>query len=155
MESRRNYRDDWQNDYKRSRMTYNGDQDYTRSSRGDELRSRDYYPSSRSEYNQDYNRDNQLHGMWGDVKDSVKGFFGKGPKGYKRSDERIQEDVNEALTRHYDVDASDIEVSVLDGEVTLAGTVANRQMKRRAEEAVEFCSGVKDVHNQLGFASEI
>ena len=39
-------------------------------------------------------------------------FSGRGPKGYRRSDERIAEEVSEALARHPDIDASDIEVRV-------------------------------------------
>jgi hypothetical protein len=74
---------------------------------------------------------------------------GRGPKGYKRSDERIREDVNEHLTRDPHVDASEIEVEVKDGEVTLSGTVDGRQAKRRAEDIVENVSGVREVHNQL------
>lgn len=76
-------------------------------------------------------------------------YFGRGPKGYQRSDERIHEEVCEALTYHPDIDASEIEVMVNTGQVTLKGTVENRQMKRMAEECVESISGVKDVENQL------
>jgi osmotically-inducible protein OsmY len=76
-------------------------------------------------------------------------FAGRGPKGYKRSDDRIREDVNEALTRNPDIDASDIEVKVESGEVTLTGTVDSRQTKRLAEDLAEDCSGVHEVHNQL------
>jgi hypothetical protein len=57
--------------------------------------------------------------------------------------------VNEALTRHPGLDASDVEVKVQNGEVTLTGTVDNRRHKRIAEDAAEECSGVRDVHNQL------
>jgi osmotically-inducible protein OsmY len=74
---------------------------------------------------------------------------GRGPKGYRRSDERIREDVSEELTRHPEVDASEIEVSVQDGEVTLSGTVEDRRAKRLAEDVVERVSGVNEVHNQL------
>jgi hypothetical protein len=76
-------------------------------------------------------------------------FTGKGPKGYRRSDERIQEDVNEALSRHPHLDASDIEVKVQNGEVRLTGTVTERQCKRMAEDIAESCSGVHDVRNEL------
>src|SRR5687768_14709240 len=48
---------------------------------------------------------------------------GKGPKGYRRSDERIHDDVSDALYRCYEVDATEIEVSVKDGVVTLRGSV--------------------------------
>ncbi len=74
---------------------------------------------------------------------------GKGPKGYQRSDERIREDVCERLTDHHDVDASDIEVSVESGEVTLTGTVSARRDKLMAEHAAEAVSGVIDIHNQI------
>ena len=80
----------------------------------------------------------------------VKGAFaGKGPKNYVRSDERIHEDVCEHLTHHPYVDASDIEVTVRDGEVTLSGTVDARMVKRAAEDACDHVHGVKDVHNYL------
>ena len=76
-------------------------------------------------------------------------FAGRGPQGYKRSDERITEDINEDLTQHPDIDASNISVEVQNGEVTLKGTVPDRETKRRAEDIAESCSGVKDVQNQL------
>lgn len=78
---------------------------------------------------------------------------GKGPRNFRRGDERIMEDVCEMLTRDADVDASDIEVSVKDGEVTLSGTVPDRRMKRRAEDVAERAAGVRDVHNRLTLAS--
>lgn len=76
-------------------------------------------------------------------------FSGKGPKGYQRSDDRIREDVSDALERHGELDASEIEVQVTGGEVTLAGTVPDRASKRLAEDAIEHLSGVKEVHNRL------
>jgi HSP20 family molecular chaperone IbpA len=76
-------------------------------------------------------------------------FAGRGPKNWRRSDERIREDVNERLTEHPDVDATDIEVEVKNGEVTLTGRVDDRASKRIAEYISESVSGVKDVHNQL------
>ena len=76
-------------------------------------------------------------------------FAGCGPQGYKRSDERIMEDINERLTSDHDVDASGIRVECKDGEVTLKGTVTDRQSKRRAEDIADRCPGVKDVQNQL------
>jgi BON domain len=74
---------------------------------------------------------------------------GRGPKGYKRSDERIKEDVNERLTHDAHIDAGDIEVNVKDGEVTLTGMVDGRHTKRRAEDVIENVSGVREIHNQL------
>jgi hypothetical protein len=76
-------------------------------------------------------------------------FRGVGPKGYKRSDERIEEDVNDRLTEDGHIDASDLACAVRDGEVTLTGTVSSRDVKRRVEDLVESISGVKDVQNNL------
>lgn len=94
--------------------------------------------------------------MWNDTFNSERnrasnrgGFFGKGPKGWKRSDERIKEEVSEALFRDYHVDASDIEVDVKEGVVTLSGTVESRNAKKAAEVCIENLTGVIDVHNRL------
>jgi hypothetical protein len=72
---------------------------------------------------------------------------GRGPRGYRRSDERILEDVHRRLTDDPQVDASDIEVTVRDGEVTLSGTVDDRRARRRAEDIAEGVSGVTHVQN--------
>ena len=80
----------------------------------------------------------------------VKGAFsGKGPKNWTRLDERIREDVCERLADHPHIDASDIEVVVKDGEVTLVGLVDHRRTKRLAEDVTEEVRGVKDIHNQI------
>jgi len=76
-------------------------------------------------------------------------FTGRGPRGYTRSDERIREDVCDALTWDPDIDASEVTVSVSSGEVTLAGEVEDRPAKRYAEDLIDDVAGVKDVHNQL------
>ena len=81
------------------------------------------------------------------------GFRGRGPSGYERSSDRIYEDVCEGLTEDGEVDASDIEVDVDNGIVTLRGTVADRGQKRRAEDIAERASGVRDVRNQLEIES--
>lgn len=80
---------------------------------------------------------------------------GRGPKNYARSDERIREDVNDRLTEDVWIDASEIEVSVADGEVTLAGTVEDRGGKRRAEDIADGVSGVKHVQNNLRYTSGV
>ena len=76
-------------------------------------------------------------------------YAGRGPKGYKRADERIREDVCELLTRSEYLDASNIEVAVRDGTVTLSGAVQDRRSKRMAEDISQDASGVKDVQNQI------
>jgi hypothetical protein len=76
-------------------------------------------------------------------------YRGRGPKGYRRSDERIREDVCERLTDDPLVDASDIEITVAGSEVTLSGFVDSRNARRRAEDIVEGISGVVHVQNDL------
>jgi len=80
---------------------------------------------------------------------TTQSYRGIGPKGFQRSDERIREMVSETLEDHEAIDATDIEVSVSSGEVTLTGTVPNRHMKRLAEDTIEFLPGVRDVTNSL------
>lgn len=88
-------------------------------------------------------------GAGGDVWMSRGPYAGRGPKGYQRSDERIKEDVCERLCERGDLDASDIEVLVVNRIVTLQGSVANRGDKRLAEDLTDSVSGVSEVQNQL------
>lgn len=74
---------------------------------------------------------------------------GRGPKGYLRSDDRIREDVCDCLTDDPHIDATDVEVTVKNGEVTLSGTIESRAARRHAEELTEDLSGVKHVQNNL------
>lgn len=74
---------------------------------------------------------------------------GRGPSNYTRSDDRIKEDVCDRLTDDWQVDASEVTVSVDEGEVTLDGTVESRAAKRRAEDCAERISGVRHVQNNL------
>lgn len=84
-----------------------------------------------------------------DYRGERRDFRGKGPKGYKRNDERISDEVHERLTDDPWVDASNISINVSNGEVTLTGTVENREAKHRAERVIEDCSGVHHVQNNL------
>lgn len=76
-------------------------------------------------------------------------FRGRGPQNWRRSDSRIREDICELMTDDEDLDPSEIEVQVQNGEVTLTGSVENRGDKRRAEDLAEHVSGVRDVHNRI------
>lgn len=76
-------------------------------------------------------------------------YRGRGPKNYKRSDERIQEDVNDRLSDDWHLDASDVTVSVEGGDVILSGTVGSRYDKRYAEDLAERVSGVSNVENRI------
>lgn len=76
-------------------------------------------------------------------------FFGKGPRNYMRTDERIKEEICEKLTFNPDIDATEIELTVEKGDVTLTGLVHNKREKRQAEEIAEEVFGVNNVHNDL------
>src|SRR5690606_37761904 len=84
-----------------------------------------------------------------DYSGSATNYSGRGPKGYRRSDERIREDVCDCLEREPGVDASEIEVKVSEGVVTLSGHVEDRRTKRHAEDVIENLHGVRDVKNEL------
>jgi len=73
----------------------------------------------------------------------------RGPKGYQRSDERIREEIIDRLIQHTDLDLAQMEVTVDKGEVTLSGTVEDRQTKHRMEDLVDSVWGVKEIHNNL------
>lgn len=66
-----------------------------------------------------------------------------------RRDADILEEVCQRLTDHPDIDASEMEVQVSKCEVTLSGTLPDRQMKRAAEDLAASVRGVHDVHNQV------
>ena len=74
---------------------------------------------------------------------------GRGPKDYRRSDDSISDEVQARLTDDPWIDASQIQVAVSAGEVTLSGGVENRQARRRAEDIVQDISGVTHVQNDL------
>jgi osmotically-inducible protein OsmY len=116
--------------------------------------------------NREYGRgDSEERSWWDRTTDEVSSWFGdeeaerrrerdrnmrgKGPKNYSRSDERIKEDINDRLSDDPFIDASDIDVTVTNAEVTLTGTVDHRSTKRRAEDLAESVSGVKNVENRL------
>lgn len=76
-------------------------------------------------------------------------FRGRGPKNYRRSDDRLRDDVCDRLADNEWLDASDVEVNVVAGEVILTGLVDSRYAKRLAENISESVSGVSHVQNNL------
>jgi hypothetical protein len=133
---------------------YRDDYEQERFGRRSGAYDRRYDYSQQGDYGQTYNRDydepvwTYSESWW-----VIGPATGRGPQGYQRSDERITEEVCERLTRHGQLDASEIEVQVKNGEVTLEGTVENRRAKRMAEDVAEGVSGVRDVHNRLRLGS--
>ncbi|HEY0686346.1 MAG TPA: BON domain-containing protein [Steroidobacter sp.] len=79
---------------------------------------------------------------------------GRGPRGYQRADQRIREEICDRLTDDDRIDASDIDVKVENGEVTLSGTLRSRNAKRWAIQVAEQTSGVKDVHTSIRVSDE-
>jgi hypothetical protein len=88
-------------------------------------------------------------GYWRLFENRRPSFAGRGPKGYRRPDDRIREDVCDRMTDDPMLDASEVSVEVRGGEVMLTGWVTSRDQNRRAEDIVHIVSGVKDVTNQL------
>jgi osmotically-inducible protein OsmY len=108
----------------------------------------DQTPTSESEHMPSWLR-RERGGYWRQYESNRPHFAGRGPKGYKRSDDRIREEICDCMTDDPMLDASDIEVEVTEGEVTLSGGVTSRDQKRRAEDIAERIGGVRDVTNQL------
>jgi len=119
-------------DYDRPRSNYYSDRDEERKF---EMKNRPKRYESSNTY-------------WGNLGTEGK-FSGKGPKGWRHSDDSIREDVCETLYLDSYIDASNIEVSVKDGCVCLTGKVDSRETKRAAEHCVENLSGVEDIQNEL------
>ena len=129
----------------------------TRSDGGDFPFGRSGGAADRDPYSQ-YERGGylKLHGPdYGRNNDGSHSHHGLGPRDYRRADARVYEDVCEALTHDSEVDATEIEVKVTDGEVTLLGTVTSREQKRRAGFIADRMPGVRDVHNQLRIEDRI
>lgn len=68
---------------------------------------------------------------------------------FSRTAEVIQHEVCERLSADDCLDASDVLVSVSDGEVMLEGQVVDRRSKQRAEDIARSVHGVKQVHNRV------
>ena len=90
-----------------------------------------------------------LGGAFHDAGGGAVDYAGVGPKGWRRSDDRIREEICEILTRHRAIDPSDVEVEVKDGVVRLAGTVGDRAAKWLAEDIAEGSFGVRGVINDI------
>jgi osmotically-inducible protein OsmY len=76
------------------------------------------------------------------------GAKGRGPKDYRRSDERIHEEICESLMLDGSIDSSDVSVKVEDGKVTLEGTVPVRLMRYQIEDLADHM-GAQDIDNNI------
>jgi hypothetical protein len=126
--------------------------------RGRDREDRSWFPHEVSDesFNHLYRRGVEGQRNGPPLKGGEQGEFGehrgKGPKNFRRTDERIMEDLNERLTEDALLDASDIEVACTGGEVTLNGTVSSKADKRRAEDIADGVGGVGHVQNNLRVA---
>jgi hypothetical protein len=107
------------------------------------------YVQSDGGYGSMRNFDGDDRGLLQRAGDWIERKIGKAPKGYRRSDERIREDVCDRLMQRHDVDASDVDIQVKDGEVIMSGYVHERRAKRQIEDIAEDVLGVKDVTNHV------
>jgi hypothetical protein len=82
------------------------------------------------------------------LREGVRKLTGKPPKGYRRSDERVRDEVCERIARS-GVNADAVEVAVSNGEVTLTGFVERRDEKRAIEDLADDVFGVDEVHNHV------
>lgn len=125
------------------------------SRRGDAASGYDYA----SEYDDDGREHGPLYRLGRRIGEAVGNLFGDdddtehhprtGPKGYRRSDERIREAVCERLAYAEGIDVSDVSIDVEGGVVKLSGTVAHRRQKYDIEDMVEREFGVTDVQNDI------
>jgi uncharacterized protein (DUF2267 family) len=74
---------------------------------------------------------------------------GRGPRSYRRTDARIAEDLCERLLHDPDIDASEVEVAVEAGAVTLTGVVDDPHIKRMVESLAAAVPGVREVVDRL------
>lgn len=70
-------------------------------------------------------------------------------KDMARAASRLERDVDLALSSRRDLDATDIQISVKEHDVTLLGTVIDRRSKQLAQELAGSVPGVEVVHNRL------
>jgi len=153
---------------------YGGGQSYGQSGssyRGEQYGQGNFGSASHMD-RRNYGRGNENYGnerdrsWWDRTKDEVSSWFGgdsnerrgerqsgpyrgKGPKDYRRSEDRIREDVCDRLSDDDRLDATNIQVQIQNNEVILSGTVETREQKRRAEDLVESISGVRNVENRI------
>jgi osmotically-inducible protein OsmY len=79
---------------------------------------------------------------------------GERPITVKRSDAQIREDVLQRLHNDFWIDARKVEVGVVNGDVTLNGSVRERVDRRHAEGIVTDVPGVHHVFNQIRVAHD-
>jgi hypothetical protein len=72
-----------------------------------------------------------------------------GPRARRRPDESLAQEIKEILANDPEIDATEIEVQVEGGAVTLTGVVDESDARLLAEELVDTLPGVREVHNRI------
>jgi len=162
-DQRRQGSGDWQARYYPSSGTYGGSSSYNPSYQGSssyrgERTDRDYrgsYDDSPAIYHESRPGSRpyqQASGQAGQDRYRYEEQIRRGgrpPRTYKRSDERVHDEICELVARESDIDAGEVDVRVENGEVTFTGTVEDRRSKRELEDIAERVFGVVDIHNNL------
>lgn len=105
------------------------------------------YPGKRSEPSRDADLGRGSAGTnWNS---GIGNYYGRGPKGWKLTDEQIKNKVSEILLHSHDVDPSELDIEVEEGVVTLKGYIQSIGMKRVAEDLILSIPFVEDVFTQL------
>ncbi len=68
---------------------------------------------------------------------------------YQPSDRQLHDEICQRLKQTQDVDVSQVKVAVLEGKVTLEGTVPEPAMQQAIEDLVDVCPGVQDIENRI------
>lgn len=106
-----------------------------------------HYPGKRSEPARD--ADLGLGRAGTDWNRGIDSYYGKGPKNWHISDEKLKEKVSEILLHSHEVDPSELEIEVKDKVVTLKGYISSKGMRDVAEDLILSIPGVEDVFSQL------
>ena len=91
---------------------------------------------------------------WLDRLDHGRIEFRRGPKNYRRGDDRIGVEVAERIARATRIDSGAITIAVRDGTVTLEGTVPARWMRYAVENVAATVWGVEDIDNRVRVARD-
>lgn len=68
---------------------------------------------------------------------------------FQPSDRQLHDEIRQRLEQTQDIDASQVKVAVLEGKVTLEGTVPEPAMQQAIEDLVDVCPGVQDIENRI------
>lgn len=115
-------------------------------------------PEVDRDFDNEVDNEANLHAPQVDDYQTMEPLSGEGPevsvesKDGKTSSEVEEinaDDISYMLSRHPEINASEILIRVHNGNVTLTGSVPEERMKFMAAEVIKLIHGVKSVNNQL------